>query len=199
MKNQQILQPIGSIALARSSTSSLSPHGAVLRTRSMRTASQDRLNNLKRGSIRGIQSILTPQLGYSPYGMDGRSSPAPSFATSTEVRFQRVTYTLRTRSFPPFCRVSTPLPPRFLHRHSGLLPICLIRSSGRRKKTMHVASTATIPFRRMSVSQMRSLHSWVRRGPKKVCSAASSIGNLLESAQSQKTGRTFSSSYRRAN
>ncbi|KAI0087982.1 hypothetical protein BDY19DRAFT_994406 [Irpex rosettiformis] len=84
VKTQQILQPIGSIALARSSTSSLSPHGTVLRSRSMRTASQDRLNNFKRGSIRGIQSILTPQLGYSPYGMDGRASPAPSFATSNE-------------------------------------------------------------------------------------------------------------------
>ncbi|KAI0695520.1 hypothetical protein BC835DRAFT_1273155, partial [Cytidiella melzeri] len=86
VKTQQILQPLGSIALARSSTSSLSPHGTMLRSRSIRTASQDRLNNLKRGSIRGIQSILTPQLGYSPYGntMDGRASPAPSFATSND-------------------------------------------------------------------------------------------------------------------
>ncbi|KAI0341994.1 hypothetical protein BDW22DRAFT_1484877 [Trametopsis cervina] len=86
VKSQQILQPIGSIALARSSTSSLSPHGTLLRNRSLRTASQDRLNNFKRGSIRGIQSILTPQLGYNPYGSstDGRASPAPSFATSHE-------------------------------------------------------------------------------------------------------------------
>lgn len=80
---------MGSMMLARSSTSSLSPHGALLRNRSLRTPSSDRLTNLKRGSIRGIQSILTPQGGYNPYGsggiVDGRASPAPSFATSHEV------------------------------------------------------------------------------------------------------------------
>ena len=72
--------------MARTSTSSLSPGAAHLigRNRSYRGPS-DRLTTLKRGSIRGIQSILTP--GYSPYGngsnVDGRVSPAPSFATST--------------------------------------------------------------------------------------------------------------------
>ncbi|KAF7793825.1 hypothetical protein EIP86_004946 [Pleurotus ostreatoroseus] len=83
VKSQQILQPLGSMLMARSSTSSLSPHGAVLRNRSLRGQQPDRLTNLKRGSIRGLQSILTSQGGFSPYGniLDGRASPAPSFAS----------------------------------------------------------------------------------------------------------------------
>ncbi|KAI0043650.1 hypothetical protein FA95DRAFT_1609196 [Auriscalpium vulgare] len=80
VKNQQVLQPLGSVA--RASTSSLSP-GPVLRNRSLRVQ-PDRLTTLKRGSIRGIQSILSAQA--SPYSsnssVDGRASPAPSFATS---------------------------------------------------------------------------------------------------------------------
>ncbi|TFK89121.1 hypothetical protein K466DRAFT_645137 [Polyporus arcularius HHB13444] len=86
VKAQQILLPIGNTLLARSSTSSLTPHGTVLRSRSVR-AQQDRLTTLKRGSIRGLQSILGGQ-GHSPYSsgssLDGRASPAPSFATSNE-------------------------------------------------------------------------------------------------------------------
>ena len=87
MKSQQILQPIGSMLMARASTSSLSPYGTVLRNRSLRSQPNDRLTSLKRGSIRGLQSILTAQGGFSPYGnqLDGRASPAPSFATSHEV------------------------------------------------------------------------------------------------------------------
>jgi PH and SEC7 domain-containing protein len=70
--------------MARSSTSSLSPHGHVLRNRSLRGQQSERLTALKRGSIRGLQSILSPPGGYSPYtaSPDGRASPAPSFATS---------------------------------------------------------------------------------------------------------------------
>lgn len=87
VKAQQILLPIGNSLMARSSTSSLSPHGTVLRNRSVR-AQQDRLTTLKRGSIRGLQSILGAQ-GHSPYSsgssLDGRASPAPSFATSNDV------------------------------------------------------------------------------------------------------------------
>ncbi|KAI0769773.1 hypothetical protein BD413DRAFT_604874 [Trametes elegans] len=87
VKAQQILQPIGSVLMARTSTSSLTPHGAMLRNRSVR-AQQDRLTTLKRGSIRGLQSILGAQMGQSPYSsgssIDGRASPAPSFATSNE-------------------------------------------------------------------------------------------------------------------
>ncbi|KAH9935590.1 uncharacterized protein B0H18DRAFT_1207160 [Fomitopsis serialis] len=89
VKSQQILQPIGSALTARSSTSSLSPHhGALLRQRSLRGQQGDRLANLKRGSIRGLQSILHAQSGASPYSsnssVDGRASPAPSFANSIE-------------------------------------------------------------------------------------------------------------------
>ena len=88
IKNQQVLQPLGS--LARASTSSAA-NGPVLRNRSLRTP-PDRLTTLKRGSIRGLQSILgAQQQGASPYSsnssIDGRASPSPSFATSThEVR-----------------------------------------------------------------------------------------------------------------
>lgn len=86
VKNQQILQPLGTTFMARISTSSLTPGAAHLisRNRSYRGPS-DRLTTLKRGSIRGIQSILTPS--YSPYSsnssIDGRVSPSPSYATST--------------------------------------------------------------------------------------------------------------------
>ena len=86
IKHQQILQPINS-NLARTSTSSLSPGGGgVSRKRSLR-APPDRLTTLKRGSIRGLQSILVGQQGASPYSsnssIDGRASPSPSCATST--------------------------------------------------------------------------------------------------------------------
>ncbi|KAG6837700.1 hypothetical protein H0H93_003502 [Arthromyces matolae] len=59
--------------------------GTMLRSRSLR-AQQDRLTTLKRGSVRGLQSIMGAQ-GTSPYSsnssIDGRVSPSPSFATST--------------------------------------------------------------------------------------------------------------------
>ncbi|KAJ7045497.1 hypothetical protein C8F04DRAFT_436332 [Mycena alexandri] len=82
VKSQQILQPLNS---SRSSMGSLSPGpGAMLRNRSQR-GPPDRLATLKRGSIRGLQSILGAQ--QSPYSsnssIDGRTSPSPSFATST--------------------------------------------------------------------------------------------------------------------
>ncbi|GLB37099.1 putative pleckstrin homology domain containing protein [Lyophyllum shimeji] len=85
VKSQQILQPLSS-SVARSSAS-LSPGGAaMMRNRSLRTQ-PDRLTTLKRGSIRGLQSILGAQQGVSPYSsnssIDGRVSPSPSFATST--------------------------------------------------------------------------------------------------------------------
>jgi PH and SEC7 domain-containing protein len=84
VKSQQILQPLGSVLGTRTSTSSLSP-GQITRNRSLR-ANPDRLGNLKRGSIRGFQSILPSQNGVSPYSsnssVDGRISPSPSFVTS---------------------------------------------------------------------------------------------------------------------
>ncbi|KAG8213666.1 hypothetical protein J3R82DRAFT_10361 [Butyriboletus roseoflavus] len=70
IKSQQILQPLA--------------HHGLARNRSLR-GPPDRLTTLKRGSIRGIQSILGAP--YSPYSsnssIDGRASPSPSFATST--------------------------------------------------------------------------------------------------------------------
>ncbi|KAF7964985.1 hypothetical protein HWV62_1178, partial [Athelia sp. TMB] len=86
IKSQQILQPLGSTMGARASTSSLSPGGAVMRNRSGRQQQPDRLMTLKRGSIRGLQSIMGGPTGPSPYSsnssIDGRASPSPSFATS---------------------------------------------------------------------------------------------------------------------
>ena len=93
IKSQQILQPVSS-SMGRSSMSSLSPGGGgVMRNRSLRANQQDRLTTLKRGSIRGLQSILSAQAGASPYSsnssIDGRVSPSPSFATSQdEVRMR---------------------------------------------------------------------------------------------------------------
>lgn len=86
IKSQQILQPMNT-TLTRSSVSSLSPGGSgMMRNRSFR-GQPDRLATLKRGSIRGLQSILSAQNGISPYSsnssIDGRVSPSPSFATST--------------------------------------------------------------------------------------------------------------------
>lgn len=90
IKSQQILQPLGSIAMGRASTSSLtpgSPHTLLKARPSMRG---DRVTTLKRGSIRGIASLLQAQAAMSPYSsnssIDGRVSPAPSFATSNDVR-----------------------------------------------------------------------------------------------------------------
>ncbi|TFY77133.1 hypothetical protein EWM64_g6879, partial [Hericium alpestre] len=70
IKNQQVLQPLG----------------PMLRNRSLRVQ-PDRLTTLKRGSIRGIQSLMGPPSISSPFSsnssVDGRASPSPSFATST--------------------------------------------------------------------------------------------------------------------
>jgi PH and SEC7 domain-containing protein len=86
IKSQQILQPLTNNTPMRSSMSSLSPGPTMHRNRSLR-GPPDRLTTLKRGSIRGLQSILGGQAGSSPYSsnssIDGRVSPSPSFATST--------------------------------------------------------------------------------------------------------------------
>lgn len=80
IKTQQILQPLS--AVERASVSS----GALFRNGSRR-GHNDRVANLKRGSMRGIQSLFSTHAGASPYGnsgsIDGRISPAPSFANST--------------------------------------------------------------------------------------------------------------------
>lgn len=79
IKSQQVLQNVPA-GLAQATQ----PLG---RNRSLRVQPNDRLTTLKRGSIRGLQSILGAQPGASPYGssngsLDGRASPAPSYATS---------------------------------------------------------------------------------------------------------------------
>ncbi|KAG6876561.1 hypothetical protein C0992_012408 [Termitomyces sp. T32_za158] len=83
IKSQQILQPLTSSTTH--SAANLNTGGLVMRNRSLR-GQPDRLTTLKRGSIRGLQSILVAQ-GASPYSsnssIDGRVSPSPSFATST--------------------------------------------------------------------------------------------------------------------
>ncbi|ESK85219.1 guanine nucleotide exchange factor [Moniliophthora roreri MCA 2997] len=82
VKTQQILLPLNA---GRASSSSLSLGPGVTRNRSLR-GQPDRLTTLKRGSIRGFQSIMA-QSGVSPYSsnssIDGRVSPSPSFAAST--------------------------------------------------------------------------------------------------------------------
>ncbi|KAH0827486.1 hypothetical protein J3R83DRAFT_4195 [Lanmaoa asiatica] len=87
IKSQPILQPLGMVSLTPPSPSSSRlgvVHHVMARSRSLR-GPPDRLTTLKRGSIRGIQSILGAP--YSPYSsnssIDGRASPLPSFATST--------------------------------------------------------------------------------------------------------------------
>ncbi|KZS98411.1 hypothetical protein SISNIDRAFT_404603 [Sistotremastrum niveocremeum HHB9708] len=86
IRSQQILQPVVNTGLERSN-SSLSPgapHTSLLRNGSRRGQSSDRLATLKRGSIRGLQTLMGPHA--SPYSsnssIDGRISPSPSFATS---------------------------------------------------------------------------------------------------------------------
>ncbi|EIN11586.1 hypothetical protein PUNSTDRAFT_83262 [Punctularia strigosozonata HHB-11173 SS5] len=84
VKTQQILQPLGSSLAARSSTSSLTPGTPMMRHRAG-GRQPDRLATLKRGSIRGLSTLLGAQAGVSPYSsnssIDGRVSPSPSFAS----------------------------------------------------------------------------------------------------------------------
>ncbi len=82
VKAQQILQPIS--GSTPGSSSSLAPTSPLSRTRSQRLLGGPS-DRMKRGSIRGLQTLLGTQ---SPYGsnssssVDGRISPSPSFATS---------------------------------------------------------------------------------------------------------------------
>lgn len=92
VKAQQILQPMNGAGFERQSTSSLTP-GSSLVGRSRSQKSYGGAAALKRGSIRGIQSLLGSQSPYSSNSSstDGRISPSPSFATSLgEVRASRV-------------------------------------------------------------------------------------------------------------
>ncbi|CAE6497404.1 unnamed protein product [Rhizoctonia solani] len=87
VKNQQILQPLTGLSPPERQSMSLSPGMTALgRTRSQRShvgPGGDRITSLKRGSIRGLQSLLGTQSPYaSNSSVDGRISPSPSFATS---------------------------------------------------------------------------------------------------------------------
>ncbi len=78
IRAQQILQPANASA-TRLTASSSNP--VVHRNRSLRVQ-PDRLTTLKRGSIRGLQSIITQSVASSNSSVDGRTSPSPSLATS---------------------------------------------------------------------------------------------------------------------
>ncbi|KAB5589161.1 Sec7-like domain containing protein [Ceratobasidium theobromae] len=87
VKNQQILQPLTGLTPHERQSMTLSPGMTSLgRTRSQRShggLGGDRITSLKRGSIRGLQSLLGAQSPYSSNSsFDGRISPSPSFATS---------------------------------------------------------------------------------------------------------------------
>lgn len=68
----------------------------MLRNRSLRVQ-PDRLTTLKRGSIRGLQSIITQSGASSNSSVDGRVSPSPSLATSAhEASVSRLTPAIYT-------------------------------------------------------------------------------------------------------
>ena len=153
----------------------------MIRRRSQRTQ-HDRLMTMKRGSIRGLQSILSLQSGVSPYSsnssIDGRISPSPSFATSThEVRtfimcfycgyYSRIII-IRECMVQALPSLTPPL---------ALLQIYHIRSSGKHRKTMIEVYAAKNPALPLLVFRMKSWLCLVRPGQKKACFVANSIGN----------------------
>ncbi|GJJ06521.1 hypothetical protein Clacol_000713 [Clathrus columnatus] len=103
VKTQEIRQPAGfQLPMNQSSTlTPNTPYNTLLRHRNSQRG-QDRMAILKRGSMRGLQTLL--QTGSSPYSSnssieyrdsrDGRVSPSPSFATSMDaVPMNNVLYT----------------------------------------------------------------------------------------------------------
>lgn len=90
VKNNEIRQPAGFQMPPNQLLAPSTPYNTLYRHRSQR--GQDRMTALKRGSLRGIQTLLGQHAGASPYssnssidGRDprsGRISPSPSFATS---------------------------------------------------------------------------------------------------------------------
>lgn len=131
IKSQQILQPLGSTFGARASTSSLSPGGNMLRNRNGRSPQQpDRLMTLKRGSIRGLQSILGGPNGPSPYSsnssVDGRASPSPSFATSMHEVYSHNIFRLAKYKLT-MLSVRVHMLRHSSHPRWDLLPICPTR------------------------------------------------------------------------
>ena len=165
-------------------------HHLMARSRSLRGGPPDRLTTLKRGSIRGIQSILGAP--YSPYSsnssIDGRASPSPSFATSTHevcspktLHIPLLTHCFRDCTVP-WRRSSRP--------HSVSRPTCPTRSYVKLRKTKIGASTATIPPRRRLASRTRNWRCSVHHGRRRVCSVASTTANLLGSERDPRIGST---------
>nr|XP_019008884.1 uncharacterized protein I206_06570 [Kwoniella pini CBS 10737]OCF47665.1 hypothetical protein I206_06570 [Kwoniella pini CBS 10737] len=86
VKAERILLPIsgtgqGTTQSSRQSMISISSNGPFDRARNVRSPS-DRVNALKRGSIRGVQGLLNNPYGSQWSASDGRLSPTPSYATS---------------------------------------------------------------------------------------------------------------------
>ncbi|WWC87292.1 uncharacterized protein L201_002180 [Kwoniella dendrophila CBS 6074] len=85
VKADRILLPISgnqtSSSNNRQSMISISSNGPFERGKSVRSPS-DRVNVLKRGSIRGMQGLLNNPYGSQWSASDGRLSPTPSYATS---------------------------------------------------------------------------------------------------------------------
>ncbi|GFZ49007.1 hypothetical protein JCM24511_06756 [Saitozyma sp. JCM 24511] len=79
VRSDRILLPINSAVSRQSMLSSSSLD--LNRNRTMRSPS-DRVNALKRGSIRGVQGLLNNPYNGSFAASDGRLSPTPSYATS---------------------------------------------------------------------------------------------------------------------
>jgi hypothetical protein len=201
IKHQQILQPLPA-SNTRTSMSSLSPGGgaAMMRNRSLRTQ-PDRLTTLKRGSIRGIQSILSAQSAANPYGsstssVDGRVSPSPSFATSThEVRYFHV----QSEKYSKFSRPCMAPVPRFSTQPLDSPRTYHTPSSARLKKTMTAVFIARVRPPLLSAYQTKSLLCSVLLGLKKACSAANNIGNPRASVPKTNHGSMFLWLSRRAN
>ncbi|OCF37757.1 hypothetical protein I316_00884 [Kwoniella heveanensis BCC8398] len=80
VKADRILLPISGQG-NRQSMMSISSNGPYDRARTVRSPS-DRVNALKRGSIRGMQGLLNNPYGSLWSASDGRLSPTPSYATS---------------------------------------------------------------------------------------------------------------------
>jgi hypothetical protein len=162
------------------------------RNRTMRSPS-DRVNALKRGSIRGVQGLLNNPYNGSFAASDGRLSPTPSYATSiNEVSCD-------SGGGPgsgPF-RADDDRPPPRLPLRSVLHPTCPTRSSGS-TRTRWRRWTRTRPSRPSMRWTMTSWPSSAPRGQRKACSSTSSTGRARVRGPRRTSGSSSSSSCRRA-
>lgn len=195
IKSEQILQPLD---IGRSSTSSLKAGAGMMRNRSFRSN-----QNLKRGSIRGL-SFLAAQATISPYSsnnnLDGRTSPAPSFATSEVCPCPSLEPLRPSLSFffdqhRPYTgpRQHSLLPPSVLPTTSRIL------SYARHRRTIIIVSKVTLRIQQRPAYQMKSWPYLEHLGPRKECSAGNT--SLVQEGNAPRInhGWMFSSSSRRAN